>query len=91
MDDHIYFVQLGEVLDAIWSELHHLEREVAELDKPQSEAIEKSIEESIRRLKALHAQMSIDLSKTATGLQVMAAAVREVTQNKKPPLRLVKR
>ena len=90
MDDYIDFAKLGETLDAIWVEVNRMRQEVEEMNRPESLEIERGLEASTKRLKGLYQQMSMDLGRTAAGLQVIAAALWKVNGKAKPTIRLVK-
>ncbi len=90
MDNTIDFVKLGETLESIWHELHRMQAEISSLNRPESRAIEKGLTDSISHLEGLHGHMSTDLLRVVTGLQVLSTAVRHITKNKPPAIRLVK-
>jgi hypothetical protein len=90
MDDYIDFAKLGETLDAIWTELNRMKQEVEELNRPESREIERGLEASTNRLKGLYQQMSLDLGRTAAGLQIIAAALGKYNGKAKPIIRLIK-
>ncbi len=91
MDENIDFIQLGETLDSVWDALHRMQAEISEVNKPESRAIEIGLNESIVQLEDLHGHMSTDLLRVVTGLQVLASAVRQITKDGTPAIRLVKR